>query len=41
MLNPLELIQTFLESGGQVLWVILIATFVLWALIVEIFIYKV
>ncbi|MCB0390707.1 MAG: MotA/TolQ/ExbB proton channel family protein [Bdellovibrionales bacterium] len=39
MLNPLELIQTFLESGGQVLWVILIATFVLWALIVERFLF--
>ncbi|MEZ4743924.1 MAG: MotA/TolQ/ExbB proton channel family protein [Bdellovibrionota bacterium] len=32
-------IRTFLETGGHVLWVILYATFLLWVLIIERYIY--
>ncbi|MCG8505195.1 MAG: MotA/TolQ/ExbB proton channel family protein [Sphingomonadales bacterium] len=35
LLDAVEAIRIFMERGGWVLWVILIVTFVMWALIIE------
>ena len=39
LFEPVDVIRAFLETGGQVLWIILIATFLLWVLIAERFLY--
>ena len=39
MFSAIELIKGFLDSGGQVLWIILFATAILWTLIFERFLY--